>query len=157
MNDFYKQLCLELKALTEDCSFVTTNLANAAALLFERLENVNWVGFYLKKDSKLLLGPFCGKPACRMISIGRGVCGTAAEKLQTIRVPDVHVFPGHIACDSASRSELVIPILKKGTLLGVLDIDSPFLNRFDAEDQSGLEQIAAIVSSLSGWNTYHLL
>ncbi len=118
-----------------------TNLANTSALLFHNFSQVNWVGFYLFEQDKLILGPFQGQPACTEIAMGRGVCGSAAAKRASIIVPDVHAFPDHITCDSASRSEIVIPIIHQQKLLGVLDVDSPFLNRFDHYDQDFLEAI----------------
>ncbi|MGP7818428.1 GAF domain-containing protein [Niallia sp. 01092] len=136
----YQLVEKQLKALLEGESNIIANLSNAAALLNHFLDRVNWVGFYLVEDGELVLGPFQGLPACVRISFGRGVCGTAAEKKETIRVEDVHQFPGHIACDAASQSEIVVPLLKEdGTLLGVLDIDSPEKNRFDEIDQKYLQ------------------
>ena len=121
------------------------NAANVAALLFTRLPRVNWAGFYLLGDGELVLGPFGGQPACTRIPLGRGVCGTAAVRRETVVVPDVHEFPGHIACDAASRSEIVVPLLRDGELLGVLDVDSPEVARFDEEDRVFLEQVARLV------------
>ncbi len=121
------------------------NLANTAALLFAELADVNWAGFYLLKDGELVLGPFQGKPACVRIALGKGVCGTAAVRRESIVVPNVHDFDGHIACDSASNSELVVPLLRGDELLGVLDLDSPQFARFDEQDRSGLEMIAGIL------------
>ena len=144
----YPALCRELEALTEGIPYPTANLANAAALLFERLENINWAGFYLMQDGQLVLGPFQGRPACTLIAVGRGVCGTAVAENAVQRVPDVHLVPGHIACDSASASELVIPLRRDGQVVGVLDIDSPILNRFSPDDQAGLEAFAAIVEKM---------
>ncbi|AZR72928.1 hypothetical protein BBF96_05695 [Anoxybacter fermentans] len=126
-------------------------LANASALLGHQMDEINWVGFYLLKNDELVLGPFQGKPACTHIPIGKGVCGTAAEKRKTILVPDVHEFPGHIACDAASQSEIVVPILKDGELKGVLDIDSPIKNRFDEEDKKGLEEFVQILAENVHW------
>ncbi|MCB1602626.1 MAG: GAF domain-containing protein [Lysobacterales bacterium] len=120
------------------------NAANFSALLYHALPDVNWVGFYFFDGTELVVGPFQGKPACVRIALGRGVCGTAAQTRETQRVADVHAFPGHIACDAASRSEVVVPLVLGNTLLGVLDIDSPSPDRFDAEDQSGLEQLAQV-------------
>jgi GAF domain-containing protein len=123
-----------------------TTLSNTAAFLFNVLENINWAGFYLYDGNKLILGPFGGKPACTTIAIGSGVCGTAAKEKRTVAVPDVEAFPGHIACDGDSRSEIVIPLIdSNGNLLGVLDIDSPILNRFSEEDTKGLEQLASTI------------
>jgi GAF domain-containing protein len=121
------------------------NTANMAAVLFQALPGLNWAGFYFLRGNELVLGPFQGKVACVRIALGRGVCGTAAQQHETIIVPDVHQFPGHIACDSASRSEIVVPLIKSGQLLGVLDLDSPNLARFDHEDAAGL---AVAVKSL---------
>ena len=139
----YARLVQELKALLAGEADLVANAANTAALLFEVLPEVNWAGFYFLKDGELVVGPFQGKPACVRIALGRGVCGTAAAERRTQLVADVHAFPGHIACDAASRSELVVPLLRGATLLGVLDIDSPRSARFDADDARGLEAIAA--------------
>lgn len=144
----YSQLCLELEALTRDIPHVIANLANASALLWQRLPDINWAGFYLLQQDKLVLGPFQGKLACIEIPMGRGVCGTAAAQNKTQLVPDVHAFPGHIACDSASRSEIVVPVRKNGAVWGVLDIDSPIMERFTADDQLGLEAVAAILEKV---------
>lgn len=119
------------------------NMANIAALLFEALPDINWAGFYLFKDDQLVLGPFQGRLACTRIPLGKGVCGTVAQQKTTLVVSDVHAFPGHIACDAASASEIVVPILHDGNLIGVLDIDSPVKNRFDAEDQAMIEKIVS--------------
>ncbi|MFT9298298.1 MAG: GAF domain-containing protein [Gluconobacter sp.] len=119
------------------------NMANIAALLFEALPDINWAGFYLFKNGQLVLGPFQGRLACTRIPLGKGVCGTVAQQKTTLVVPDVHAFPGHIACDAASASEIVVPILHDGNLIGVLDIDSPVKNRFDAEDQAMIEKIVS--------------
>lgn len=139
-NTNYAALCARLAALTNDIPYEIANLANAAALLWQILPDINWAGFYRMMDGQLVLGPFQGKPACICIPMGKGVCGTAAALDTVQRVADVHAFPGHIACDSASRSEIVVPIHKDGRVWGVLDIDSPYENRFTAEDQAGLEQ-----------------
>ena len=125
----------QLQALIEGVDNVISNLANASALIFQTLPNLNWVGFYLRNGDRLELGPFQGKVACTVIPIGKGVCGTAAQSGKTIVVPDVHKFEGHIACDSASNSEIVVPIFKNGELYGVLDIDSPVANRFTEDDK----------------------
>ncbi len=139
----YTALCAELRALTEGVPHPTANLANAAALLYTSLSRINWAGFYLLEGETLLvLGPFQGKPACIEIPLGRGVCGTAAARGETVVVPDVHAFPGHIACDGASRSEIVIPLMREGRLFGVLDIDSPVTDRFTEKDRAGLESFA---------------
>ena len=135
----YQLLCQQLKALAETDAHYIPLLSNASALLYEALEDVNWAGFYLMRDGRLVLGPFQGKVACVHISLTRGVCGAAVREDQTQCVPDVHAFSGHIACDSASNSEIVIPIHHNGTVAAVLDIDSPGLNRFSAGDQAGLE------------------
>jgi GAF domain-containing protein len=124
---------------------VVANLANAAAAIYHSLPSLNWAGFYLARGCELVLGPFQGRPACVRIPLGKGVCGTAAVRRQSIRVPDVHAFPGHVACDAASRSELVIPLVRDQTLIGVLDLDSPLPARFDASDQAGCEALVAII------------
>lgn len=146
---FYHELRGELSGLYE--KYWLTNLSNAAAALNSHLPNINWVGFYLWQDSELRLGPFQGRPACLRIPLGRGVCGTAAEKRQTLMVADVNQFPGHIACDSRSKSEIVIPMVFENRLLGVLDVDSPELNRFDATDTLGLENLVAELLQLTTW------
>ncbi|HHY09635.1 MAG TPA: GAF domain-containing protein [Firmicutes bacterium] len=137
----YALLNKQLAALLAGEANWLANLANTSALLFAELADINWVGFYLYRDGELVLGPFQGKPACVRIAIGQGVCGTTAEKRTATIVADVAKFPGHITCDPASRSELVIPLIKNGTLLGVLDVDSPILDRFDEEDCQGLSRI----------------
>ncbi|MBS0579687.1 MAG: GAF domain-containing protein [Proteobacteria bacterium] len=139
----YARLDAELKALLAGEPDLVANAANTAALLFDALPAVNWVGFYFLKGKELVVGPFQGKPACVRIALGRGVCGTAAAERRTLLVPDVHAFPGHIACDAASRSEVVIPLLRGAQLLGVLDLDSPRPARFDEADARGLESLAA--------------
>jgi len=121
------------------------NTANMSALLYETLPNLNWAGFYLMRQGELVLGPFQGRVACVRIALGRGVCGTAAQRRETIVVPDVHEFPGHIACDGASRSEIVVPLIQRGALLGVLDLDSPLLARFDHEDAVGLNNAVEVL------------
>lgn len=141
----YKIMNEQLKALVEDSPYLISNLSNAAALIFHTMENLNWAGFYLMEDGKLILGPFQGNIACMQIAVGRGVCGTAVAVDGTQRVANVHEFPGHIACDGASNSEIVIPIHKDGKIIGVLDIDSPVLDRFTAEDQDGLEEFVKIL------------
>ncbi len=141
----FGDLAQALEALLAGETDPTANAANAAAAIYHSLPGLNWAGFYFVRGDQLVLGPFQGKPACVRIPIGRGVCGTAAEDRRSILVPDVDAFPGHIACDSASRSELVIPLLDGERLLGVLDMDSPVLNRFDSEDLAGCEALAAIV------------
>jgi len=141
----YDLLIKQLKALIEDEKNAIANLSNASALLNQFLDRVNWTGFYLMDDGELVLGPFQGLPACVRIPLGKGVCGTAASKKETIRVEDVHLFPGHIACDAASQSEIVVPMIKDGNLLGVLDIDSPEKNRFDELDQQKLEEFVEVL------------
>ena len=135
----YDLLCAQLAALTEGIPYKVANLANASALLWETLEGINWAGFYKMTDGQLVLGPFQGKTACILIPVGRGVCGTAVAEDRTQLVPDVHQFPGHIACDCASNSEIVVPIHVNGEIWGVLDIDSPHFNRFTEADREGLE------------------
>ncbi len=144
----YQLLCTQLRALTDGIPYETANLANAAALLWENLENINWAGFYKMEDNALILGPFQGKPACIRIEVGKGVCGTAVAENRTQLVADVHAFPGHIACDSASNSEIVIPIHTKGGIWGVLDIDSPVFDRFSPADQAGLEAFVKILENI---------
>lgn len=141
----YNELNMNLRGLIENIPHPIANLANASALLYDKLSDLNWAGFYLMEDGKLVLGPFQGKVACIEIKVGRGVCGTAVEKDATMLVPNVHEFPGHIACDGASNSEIVVPIHKDGKVYGVLDIDSPSLNRFSEEDKAGLEEFARII------------
>ena len=143
----YEEINGMLSSIVSDVPYTMTNLANASALLFEKLENINWAGFYTVKDCKLVLGPFQGKVACTIIPFGKGVCGTAASEDRTQVVPDVHKFKGHIACDSASNSEIVVPIHRKGEVFGVLDIDSPSFSRFSEEDKAGLEEFVKILES----------
>lgn len=137
----YTTLVRQAESLVSGVPHLTANLANISALLYTSLENINWAGFYLSECEKLILGPFQGNPACVEIPYGKGVCGTAAAADSVQLVPDVHAFPGHIACDSASLSEIVIPIHKNDNVIGVLDIDSPVLSRFSEEDRDGLEQL----------------
>lgn len=144
----YKLMNEQLKALVEGTPHPIANMANASALIFSTMTDLNWAGFYLMEEGQLVLGPFQGKVACIEIPVGRGVCGTAVAEKKTQLVPDVHAFPGHIACDGASNSEIVVPIWKNGEIIGVLDIDSPMLERFDEEDQAGLE---AFVKILEAW------
>ena len=146
-DKLYPLLVSQLQAITQGVPHKIANLANTAALLWEALENINWVGFYLREGDTLILGPFQGKVACIEIPMGRGVCGTAAARVETLRIEDVHTFPGHIACDSASNSEIVIPLLRDGQVVGVLDIDSPLLSRFTPDDQLGLEAVARVIES----------
>lgn len=141
----YDRLCQQLQALTEGIPYKIANLANASALLWQELPEINWAGFYLMEDGALVLGPFQGKPACIRIGVGKGVCGTAVAENAPQLVPDVHAFPGHIACDSASRSEIVIPIRNGNEIYGVLDIDSPVKDRFTEEDLAGLTRFVAIL------------
>ena len=143
----YAALNEQLRALISGVMHPVANLANASALLYDTLDQVNWAGFYLMEDGALVLGPFQGKPACIEIPMGRGVCGTAAAEDRTLLVPDVHAFPGHIACDSASRSELVVPLRREGRVIGVLDIDSPVEGRFTEADREGLEEFARILEA----------
>ena len=141
----YTELNRELAALINGIPYENANLANASALLWQHLQGINWAGYYKMIDGKLVLGPFQGKPACIVIPVGRGVCGTAVAQDKTQLVADVHQFPGHIACDSASNSEIVIPIHVNGNIWGVLDIDSPHLNRFTDSDREGLEAFVGIL------------
>lgn len=143
-TEFYKELALQLSGLLSGEPDAIANAANTSALLYYALPDVNWVGFYLLKKGELVLGPFQGKPACVRIAMGRGVCGSAAQARHSIVVPDVNAFPGHIACDTASRAELVVPLIAAGELIGVLDLDSPSAGRFDEEDRAGCEELAAI-------------
>ncbi|MEH7580517.1 GAF domain-containing protein, partial [Priestia megaterium] len=143
----YELVIKQLRALLEGESNTIANLANASALLNQFLNEVNWVGFYLMEDDELVLGPFQGLPACVRIPLGKGVCGTAAQNQRTERIEDVHAFPGHIACDAASQSEIVVPMVKDGKLLGVLDIDSPIKKRFDEIDQQYLEEFVKELTS----------
>ena len=145
--DLYAKLATQLSSLLAGERDLVANAANFSSLLFHSLPDLNWAGFYFVKDDELVLGPFQGEPACVRIKIGQGVCGTAAAKAETVIVPNVHEFPGHIACDSASNSEIVVPLLKDSHLIGVLDVDSPKLARFDREDALGLEQLARILLS----------
>ena len=144
----YKELNRQLAALIQDVPYEVANLDNASALLWEFLPDINWAGFYKMEDGALVLGPFQGKPACIRIPVGRGVCGTAVRENKTQLVADVHQFPGHIACDCASNSEIVIPIHKGGEIWGVLDIDSPLFGRFTQEDQAGLQEFVKILESV---------
>ena len=143
----YESLCRDLAALTEDVPYTVANLANTAALIWERMEGLNWAGFYMLTDGALVLGPFQGKTACIRIPWGRGVCGRAAEQERTVLVENVHDFPGHIACDSASNSEIVVPLYQAGALWGVLDLDSPYVGRFTESDRQGLENLAKIIEA----------
>ncbi|MFS8111456.1 GAF domain-containing protein [Rhizobium jaguaris] len=150
--EFYRELAGQLQALLEGETDPIANAANTSALIYQMLPDLNWAGFYfLQSDDELVLGPFQGKPACVRIAVGRGVCGTAVEKEQSILVADVHAFPGHIACDAASRSELVVPLFQDGQVFGVVDLDSPLAGRFDADDQAGIEALATIYASACDW------
>ena len=144
----YKALNSQLKALTEGVPYRIANLANASALLWQHLDTINWAGFYMMEDGALVLGPVQGKTAWIRIPVGKGVCGTAVAENATQLVPDVHLFPGHIACDCASNSEIVVPIRKGGEVIGVLDIDSPIKNCFTQEDREGLEAFVKILESV---------
>jgi GAF domain-containing protein len=142
----YAELATELQALLADEPDPIANAANAAAAIYHALPDLNWAGFYMLRGNELVLGPFQGRPACVRIVLGAGVCGTAAAERRSIVVPDVAAFPGHIACDTASRSELVVPLLTGDALLGVLDLDSPLLARFDAVDRAGCETLARVIA-----------
>lgn len=148
----YRELALMAQGLFRGERDPVANSANLSALLFMGLADLNWAGFYFLRDGVLVLGPFQGKPACVRIEIGKGVCGTAAARQETLIVPDVEAFPGHIACDVASRSELVVPLLSGTRLLGVLDVDSPVRARFDREDGAGIETLAALFVTASDFN-----
>ena len=144
----YALMKAQLEALSEGVEWDITILSNAAALLWDSLEDINWAGFYIMRNVRLELGPFQGKTACTVIGTGKGVCGTAAAEDRTQLVPDVHLFPGHIACDSASNSEIVVPLHRDGRVYGVIDIDSPLKERFTEDDRAGLEEFAAVLESL---------
>lgn len=146
-SELYEQLALQLSSLLAGERDFIANAANFSSLVFHSLPDVNWAGFYLLKEGELVLGPFQGKPACIRIAIGKGVCGTAAERRQTVLVAKVHDFPGHIACDSDSNSEIVVPLMKGNELMGVFDVDSPSAGRFDEEDAAGLNELVAIFLS----------
>ncbi|MCC7437467.1 MAG: GAF domain-containing protein [Armatimonadetes bacterium] len=143
-TELYAAISVQLQALLHGERNLVANAANTAALLFHSLPGLNWAGFYLLDDGELVLGPFQGKPACVRIALGRGVCGTAAAERRSVVVQDVFQFPGHIACDADSRSEVVIPIISNGTLIGVLDLDSPHASRFDDDDRTGLERVVEV-------------
>ncbi|WP_159998409.1 GAF domain-containing protein [Roseomonas sp. 18066] len=148
--EFHAELAQQAEALLQGERDMIANAANLSALIFHSLPELNWAGFYfLREGGELVLGPFQGKPACVRIARGRGVCGAAAERGASVLVPDVHAFPGHIACDAASRAELVVPVIGKSGVIGVLDLDSPLPDRFDAEDQAGIEKLAAIFVAAS--------
>ena len=148
IEEFYELVKLQVQGLTEDVPYFIANMSNISALLNDALDNINWVGFYFMKNGKLVLGPFQGKPACIEIEIGRGVCGTAVKEDQIQLIQDVHQFPGHIACDSASNSEIVIPMHVNGNIVGVLDIDSPMIGRFTEADRDGLKNIVEMIESM---------
>ncbi len=141
-SELYAELLTQAKGLLHDEHDLVANAANFSALLYHSLPDLNWVGFYFMKDGELLVGPFQGKPACVHIALGKGVCGASAQQRETLLVPDVNKFPGHIFCDGDSLSEMVVPLIKDGTLLGVLDMDSPKLARFDQDDKQGVEALA---------------
>src|SRR5215813_4823607 len=146
-SGLYDQLATQLSSLLAGERDLIANAANFSSLIFHSLPDLNWAGFYFEKDGELVLGPFQGQPACVRIKIGQGVCGAGAAKCETVIVPNVHEFPGHIACDSASNSEIVVPLMKDSRVLGVLDLDSPLPARFDQEDAQGLEQLVRILLS----------
>jgi len=146
-SELYDQLATQLSSLLAGERDLIANAANFSSLIFHSLPDLNWTGFYFEKDGELVLGPFQGQPACVRIKIGQGVCGAGAAKCETVIVPNVHEFPGHIACDSASNSEIVVPLMKDSRLIGVLDLDSPSFERFDAQDASGLESLVRILLS----------
>lgn len=148
MKEFYSELTAQLLALTEGVPYLTANLANTAALLWQNLPDINWAGFYQLQGNQLILGPFQGKPACIQIPVGKGVCGRAVAENRLQRVENVHNFPGHIGCDSASNSEIVLPLYCRGKIWGVLDIDSPSLNRFSSEDEAGLAAVSRVISEM---------
>ncbi|CCJ34243.1 GAF domain-containing protein [Caloramator australicus] len=150
-ENFYKMLIYRIESYLSAEKDVLANLCNVAALLYDNLEDINWAGFYLMKDGELVLGPFGGKAACTRIKIGKGVCGSAARDRRTYIVPNVHEFEGHIACDSASNSEIVVPIIKDDVLYGVLDIDSPKFNRFDDIDKIFLEKLVKKLNKYLDW------
>ena len=147
----YSDLVAMLRSLAEEEPAYIPLLSNASALLYDALPDLNWVGFYLLRGGQLVLGPFQGKVACIHIPIGKGVCGTAAQTGETVLVPDVHQFPGHIACDSASNAEIVIPLYRENEVVGVLDIDSPVFNRFSEEDRKGLEAFCKVLEAMIVW------
>lgn len=146
-KEFYEDLNMQLEGLITSVPHLIANLANASALLYQYLEDINWAGFYLMEEGQLVLGPFQGKPACIEIPVGKGVCGTAVAQDKLQLVEDVHLFPGHIACDSASNSEIVVPIHKGNGIFGVLDIDSPKFKRFTEEDAEGLQEFVRILEN----------
>lgn len=154
-EDFYDLLKLQVMGLTEDVPHFIANISNISALLKDALQDINWVGFYFMKDGQLVLGPFQGKTACIEIAVGRGVCGTAVAQDQIQLVKNVHDFPGHIACDSASNSEIVVPMHVDGKVVGVLDIDSPTVGRFSESDAKGLSEIIAIIEKMAWFKVWN--
>ena len=150
-SETYDQLAAQLSSLLAGERDLIANAANFASLVFHSLPDLNWVGFYFLKDGELVLGPFQGRPACIRIAMGQGVCGAAAAKRETTIVPNVHEFPGHIACDSVSNSEIVVPLLKGENLIGVLDLDSPIIARFDNEDAIELNRLVSVLVESSDW------
>ncbi|MFZ9937125.1 MAG: GAF domain-containing protein [Luteolibacter sp.] len=150
-TELYRQLSSQIRGLLDGERDSLANTANLAAMLYHALPQVNWAGFYRLSGDELVLGPFQGKPACVRLPLGQGVCSAAATRRQTVIVPDVHAFPGHIACDAASKSEIVVPVIHAGRLLGVLDLDSPVTDRFDPADQEGLEELVAILVAGCDW------
>jgi len=144
--ELYRELVGAARAIVDDEPDAVANMANLSALIWQFLPQLNWAGFYRMVDGELVLGPFQGKAACIRIPLGQGVCGTAAANGETQLVPDVHAFPGHIACDAASASELVVPVMRDGQVIAVIDLDSPVLNRFDADDAAGIEDLAAAIA-----------
>ena len=145
-SEFYRELVASADALTAGEPDGVANMANLAALVWQLVPDLNWAGFYRAIDGELVLGPFCGRPACIRIPLGTGVCGAAAASGETQLVPDVHAFPGHIACDAASRSELVVPVVRDGTVVAVIDLDSPSIARFDEDDRAGFEALAMLIA-----------
>jgi L-methionine (R)-S-oxide reductase len=154
--ELYRQLAEALAGLLGDERDLIVNTANTASLLFMMLPDVNWAGFYFRRGQELVLGPFQGKPACVRIAIGQGVCGAAAARRASVLVRDVHEFPGHIACDAASASELVVPLIVNGEVVGVLDIDSPVTGRFDEDDRAGIEHVAATMVGATEWKASNI-
>jgi GAF domain-containing protein len=150
-SDLYDRLAEQLSSLLAGERDLIANAANFSALIFHSLPDLNWAGFYFLQDDELVLGPFQGRPACVRIAMGKGVCGTAAQSRATTVVPNVHEFPGHIACDSASNSEIVIPLMKGERLMGVLDLDSPLVGRFDDENAKGLNRLISVLVEASEW------
>ena len=148
MNKDYSLMIEQLKGFAEEDPWFIPLLSNASSLIYHTLSELNWAGFYLMNNGRLVLGPFQGRPACIHIAVGKGVCGTAVKEDRTLLVPDVHQFPGHIACDNASASEIVVPLHKEGKIVGVLDIDSPVKNRFTEDDRAGLEAFAALLEKV---------